>query len=376
MKEGEDMFTKYIDNFADEFGPEQIIHIYDPKTQLRAIVVIDNLALGPAIGGTRMAPDVSTREVFRLARAMTLKNAVNGLKHGGAKSGIVADPQSPDKETMVRTFARAIRDIKGYIPGPDMGTDEQSMAWVHEEIGRAVGLPRALGGLPLDELGMTGYGVAVAADVASDAIGLPLKDARVVIQGFGNVGKASAKFLLERGVKVIAVNDSKGTLYDSAGIDIPALIHFVESGKKVADSRLGQSMDRDALLSIESEIFIPAARPDVFTELNQHLLNTKLVLEGANIPIIREAAEKLHNRGIWIIPDIIANSGGVICAATEYQGLTADDAFAIIRDTIGRNTKEVIRRVREEKIIPHKAALGMAREPIDAAMGRNSVVKL
>ncbi|MDH3256642.1 MAG: Glu/Leu/Phe/Val dehydrogenase, partial [Nitrospinota bacterium] len=162
------MFTQYIDNFVDELGPEQIIHIYDPKTQLRAIVAIDNLSLGPAIGGTRMAPDVSTREVFRLARAMTLKNAVNGLKHGGAKSGIVADPQSPNKETLVRAFARAIRDIKSYIPGPDMGTDEQSMAWVHEEIGRAVGLPRMLGGLPLDELGMTGFGVAVAADVASD----------------------------------------------------------------------------------------------------------------------------------------------------------------------------------------------------------------
>ena len=368
------MYTQYMDNFADEFGPQQITHIYDPKTQLRAIVVIDNLALGPAIGGTRMAPDVSTREVFRLARAMTLKNAVNGLKHGGAKSGIVADPRSPNKESLVRTFARSIRDIKGYIPGPDMGTDEQSMAWVHEEIGRAVGLPRLLGGLPLDELGMTGYGVAMAADVASDAIGLPLKDARVVIQGFGNVGKAAAKFLLERGVKVIAVNDSKGTLYDSAGIDIPSLIQFVKTGGKVADSRLGEALERDALLSLETEIFIPAARPDVFTMLNQHLLNTQLVLEGANIPITREAAEKLHGRGVWIIPDIIANSGGVICAATEYQGLTADDAFATIRETIGRNTREVLRRVREEKIVPHKAALDMAREPIDAAMGRKATV--
>jgi glutamate dehydrogenase (NAD(P)+)/glutamate dehydrogenase (NADP+) len=370
------MYTQYIDNFADEFGPEQIIHIYDPKTQLRAIVVIDNLALGPAIGGTRMAPDVTTREVFRLARAMTLKNAVNGLKHGGAKSGIVADPRSSDKETLVRAFARTIRDLKGYIPGPDMGTDEQSMAWVHEEIGRAVGLPRMLGGLPLDELGMTGYGVAVAADVASEALGLPLKGARVVIQGFGNVGKAAAKFLLERGVKVIAVNDSKGTLHDSAGIDIPSLIQFVKAGGKVADSRLGESMERDALLAMESELFIPAARPDVFTELNQHLLNTQLVLEGANIPITREAAEKLHNRGVWIIPDIIANSGGVICAATEYQGLMADDAFAAIRETIQRNTKEVLRRVQEEKTLPHKAALDMAREPIDAAMGRNATVQL
>ena len=368
------MSTHYIDNFADELGPEQIIHIYDPKTQLRAIVAIDNLALGPAIGGTRMAPDVTTREVFRLARAMTLKNAVNGLKHGGAKSGIVADSRSPDKETLVRTFARAIRDLKDYIPGPDMGTDEQSMAWVHEETGRAVGLPRMLGGLPLDELGMTGYGVAVAADVASEEIGLPLKGARVIIQGFGNVGKAAARFLLERGVKVIAVNDSRGTLCDPVGIDIPSLIRFVEAGGKVADSRLGQPMERDAMLSIESELFIPAARPDVFTELNQHLLNTRLVLEGANIPITRDAAEKLHDRGIWIVPDIIANSGGVICAATEYKGLTAEDAFAAIRETIGPNTKELLRRVRDPKSYPHAAALAMAREPILAAMGQTTAV--
>jgi glutamate dehydrogenase/leucine dehydrogenase len=257
-----------------------------------------------------------------------------------------------------------------------MGTDEKSMAWVHEEIGRAVGLPRILGGLPLDELGMTGYGVAVAADVASDAIGLPLKGARAVVQGFGNVGKATAKFLLERGVKIIAVNDSKGTLHDSAGIDIPSLIQFVETGGKVGESGLGDAMERDALLAMETEIFIPAARPDVFTELNQHLLNTQLVLEGANIPITREAAEKLHNRGVWIIPDIIANSGGVICAATEYQGLTVDDAYTATRETIGRNTKEVLRRVREENIVPHQAALNMAREPIDAAMDRNTTVEL
>lgn len=366
------MRTQYIDSFADDLGPEQIIHIYDPKTQLRAIVAIDNLTLGPAIGGCRMAPDVTTREVFRLARAMTLKNAVNGLHHGGAKSGIVADPGSPDKELLVRTFARSIREIKGYIVGPDMGTDEQSMAWVHEEIGRAVGLPRLLGGLPLDELGMTGYGVAVAADVASEALDLPLKGARVVIQGFGNVGKAAAQFLLERGVKVIAVNDSKGTLHDPAGIDIPALLRFVETGGKVADSRLGQPMTRDDLLTLESDIFIPAARPDVFTMQNQHLLNTQLVLEGANIPITVEAMEKLHDRGVWIIPDIIANSGGVICAATEHKGLTANDAFAAIRETIGRNTKEVLRRVREEKVYPHQAALKMAREPIETAMGQAS----
>lgn len=362
------MNTRYVDNFADDLGPEKIIHLYDPKTQLRAIVVVDNLALGPAIGGCRMAADVSTREVFRLARAMTLKNAVNGLKHGGAKSGILADPATPEKEMLVRRFARLIADLKEYIPGPDMGTDETAMAWVHEEIGRAVGLPRDRGGLPLDELGMTGFGVAIAADVACDRLGLPLKDSRVVIQGFGNVGRAAARFLLERGVKVIAVNDSRGALHDPAGIDIPALIERTRQGVKVADSGLGDALPRDFLLRIESDLFVPAARPDVFSELNQNELNTKLVLEGANIPITLEAARRIHDRGIWIVPDIIANSGGVICAATEYHGGTAEAAFAAIEKTIGANTAEVIRRVREDGVYPHQAAQAMAREPIEKAM--------
>jgi len=360
---------QYVDSFADEFGPAKIIHIYEPKTKLKAIVVIDNLALGPSIGGCRMAEDVSTREVFRLARAMTLKNSVNGLKFGGGKSGIVADPRCGDKETLVRQFARSIREITEYIPGPDMGTDEKSMAWVHEEIQRAVGLPRLMGGLPLDELGATGFGVAIAADTAGALLGLPLKGARVIIQGFGNVGKAAAKFLLERGAKIIAVSDSKGALHDSAGIDVPALIEFVKSGKKVAESPLGQSLARDDMLKIESEIFVPAARPDVFVESNQEWLKTHLVLEGANIPITHEAARMMHDRDIAIIPDIIANSGGVICAATEYEGFTEKDAFQRIRDTISRNTKEVLRRVGDEKLYPHDAALLMAKEPIERAMG-------
>jgi glutamate dehydrogenase/leucine dehydrogenase len=363
------MSTQYMDLFADDLGPVKIIHIYEPKTRLRAIVVVDNLAMGPSIGGCRMAPDVSTREVFRLARAMTLKNAVNHIRYGGGKSAILADHNSEQKETLVREFARAIRDLKDYIPGPDMGTDEQSMAWIHGEIGRAVGLPRMMGGLPLDELGATGFGVSVAGDAASKWLGMPLKGARVVIQGFGNVGRAAAKFLLERDAKVIAVSDSKGALYDTAGLDIPALMEWVKTGQKVAESKLGEALNREALLKIESDIFIPAARPDVFTEANQKLLKTKLVLEGANIPITHEAARQMHDRGIVVIPDIIANSGGVICAAAEYEGLTEKDAFKSIHDTIHQNTKELLKRVKEGKLYPHDVAMKMAREPIEKKMG-------
>ena len=139
---------------------------------MKAIVVVDNVACGPAIGGTRMAPDVSFEECFRLARAMTLKNAAAGLPHGGAKSVIFGDPSmDPDlKERWIRAFAQGIRGITDYIPGPDMGTNETAMAWVKDEIGRAVGLPRVLGGIPLDEIGATGWGLAVAAS-ATDSSG-------------------------------------------------------------------------------------------------------------------------------------------------------------------------------------------------------------
>ena len=146
------MSAHYVDSFADDLGPEKIVHIYEPKSGLKAIVVIDNLSLGPAVGGCRMAPDVDTREVFRLARAMTLKNALSDLPNGGAKSAILSDPSVPNKETLVREFAQAIKHLPDYIPGPDMGTDETCMAYIHDEIGRAVGLPQVLGGLPLDEL--------------------------------------------------------------------------------------------------------------------------------------------------------------------------------------------------------------------------------
>jgi glutamate dehydrogenase/leucine dehydrogenase len=178
--------------FADELGPLKLVQIWRPTLGLQAIVAIDNVACGPAIGGVRMAPDVTAEEAFRLARAMTLKNAAAGLPHGGGKSVVFADPKMPvaDKERLIRAFAGAIADLADYIPGPDMGTDELAMAWIRDETGRAVGLPRELGGIPLDAIGATGFGLVVAIEVAAKRLGLPLAAARVAIQGFRLGGQA------------------------------------------------------------------------------------------------------------------------------------------------------------------------------------------
>ena len=180
--------------FADDLGPARIVHVYEPSVGLRGTLVVDNVAIGPSIGGLRMAPDVSTEECFRLARAMTLKNAAAGLPHGGGKSVLYGDPKMPlaDKERLVRAMACALGDMQDYIFGPDMGTDETCMAWVKDETGRAAGLPRELGGIPLDELGATGFGLCHAAEVAAPFADLELPGARVAVQGMGAVGLHAA----------------------------------------------------------------------------------------------------------------------------------------------------------------------------------------
>jgi len=153
---------------ADDMGPSKVIHVLEPSVGLRGVLVVDNVARGPSIGGLRMAPDVSVEECMRLARAMTLKNAAAGLPYGGGKSVIAADPSMPveRKEELIRAMARSLRNIEEYIFGPDMGTDETCMAWVRDEIGRAVALPRDLGGIPLDEIGATGWGLFNAVQAA------------------------------------------------------------------------------------------------------------------------------------------------------------------------------------------------------------------
>ncbi len=148
---------------VDNLGPLKVVHFYFARTDFRAILVVDNAALGPSIGGVRVSPSVTIEEVTRLARTMTLKNSASDLHHGGGKAGIIADPSSPHIERYFRLFARQIRDFSDYIPGPDMGSNEESMAWIYDEIGRAVGLPEEIGGLPLDKLGATGFGLAECA---------------------------------------------------------------------------------------------------------------------------------------------------------------------------------------------------------------------
>ena len=356
--------------FADDLGPLKLVHIHRSSVGLKAVVVIDNVACGPAIGGVRMAPDVSTEEAFRLARAMTFKNAAAGLPHGGGKSVIFADPKMPlhDKERLIRAFAAAIGDLRDYIPGPDMGTDELAMGWIKDEIGRAVGLPREIGGIPLDEIGATGFGLVAAIDVAREHIGLPLAGARVVIQGFGSVGKHAARLLAERGAVLVAASDTSGTLADPDGLDLAALLALKAEGRALHDYPRGRKLGMDAVIDIPCEIWIPAARPDVVHAGNVARLQTRIVAEGANIPLSAEAEQALAVRGVLVLPDFIANAGGVICAAVEYRDGTQSAALAFIDEKIRANTKAVLGEVRRTGVLPRAAATSLATDRVRRAM--------
>ena len=356
--------------FCDELGPKTILHCHQPSIGLKAILVVDNVAAGPAIGRVRMAPDVSLEECFRLARAMTFKNAAAGLAHGGGKSVIFADPaMDPSrKEELVRAFACAIGPVGDYIPGPDMGTDEAAMAWVKDEIGRSVGLPREVGGIPLDEIGATGFGLVAAAEVAQDHAGIDLEGARVAVQGFGSVGKHAARFFVEKGAILVAASDSRGTVYDPGGLDVAALIIVKEQGDHVADLPQGDKLVGDAIVGVDCDIWVPAARPDVIRADNAGNVKAKLVVQGANIGVTEEAEAILAERGVVCVPDFISNAGGVICAAVEYHGGTEAQAFQTIDEKIRANTAEVLDRAKTGGIPPRTAAVAMAGERVRRAM--------
>jgi glutamate dehydrogenase (NAD(P)+) len=356
---------------ADELGPFKVIHVHEPSIGLKAVLVVDNVARGPSIGGVRMAPDVTTEECARLARAMTFKNAAAGLPHGGGKAVLLGDPKidKAQKAILIRGLACALREVEQYIFAPDMGTDEECMAWIKDEIDRVVALPREVGGIPLDEIGATGFGLSHVVDVALNFCNFNIQGARFAVQGFGAVGKHVTRFLVRDGAIPVAVSDSQGTICNAKGLDVDKLIALKNAGKSVVEYADGEKRDGDAIVDIDCDIWIPAARPDVIHEDNVERLKARMVVEGANIPITYGAEKRLHEKGILCIPDFIANAGGVICAAMEYQGASQSDALETIEEKLRCNTQEVLESARQDLILPRDAALAMARRRVQQAMG-------
>jgi glutamate dehydrogenase (NAD(P)+) len=360
----------------DEFGFEKIVEVYDQKTGMQGVCVIHNSARGTGKGGIRMVPDITTEEVMGLAKAMTWKNAMADIPFGGAKSGIKADPKKmtpEEKEAVVRAFARKIAELipDQYIAGPDMNMAEKDMAEIAGELkekNAATGKPASMGGLP-HELGSTGYGVAISTKVAVDFLGLDMNSMKVAIEGFGNVGTFSMEHLTEMGAKVVAVSDSKGTIYDENGLDYEALMKTKSEKKTVTAHDKGKVLGTKDLFELPVDILIPGARPNVITSENVGNVKAKIISEAANLPIPYETEKVLMKKGITIIPDFVANAGGVISSWCETMGWDPDAMFSIVRSKISANTRVMLERAKDKDT--RKAALDIAKERVlDAMMNR------
>ena len=208
----------------------------------------------------------------------------------------------PQKEQLIRAFAGAIAGLTEYVPGPDMGTDELAMGWIHDEIHRAVGLPRELGGIPLDEIGATGFGLAAAVEVACDAISLDLKGARLAVQGFGAVGKHTARFLSQKGCVLVACSDSSGTLSSADGLDVSALISLKNTNQNVTDFPRGDKANTDAIIDVPCDIWIPAARPDVLNKRTRADLRPGLWPKGLTYRAHRRRSRTWSPAASWFCP--------------------------------------------------------------------------
>jgi len=358
-----------LDKFADELGPEKIVEVYDPITGMRGFTVIDNTVLGPAKGGIRMTATVDVKEVFRLARAMTLKNALADLPFGGGKSGIIYDKktQKNKKEDFMRAFARILRNLSPseYVAAPDINTTEKDMSIyvaANGNFNSATGKPVALCqriagkkacGLP-HELGSTGFGVAYATHMALKHKKISPKGATIAIEGFGNVGTFTFKKLERDGAKIVAVSDSKGALYNPDGIKFEE-ISEVKRGKGSVIFGKGKKIDGSKLLELPVDVLIPAALPDVINKSNMNRIKAKIIVEAANIPIPIDVEEKLSKR-ILIVPDFVANAGGVISSYAEFIGKDTKYMEKLVRNKLIKNTRHVLETAWKRKISPRKAA--------------------
>ena len=364
----------------DAYGPEEVFVAEDTEIGMRGFLVIDNTRLGPGKGGIRMTPTISREEVFRLARTMTWKNALAGIPFGGAKGGIVWNGGSEkQKESVVRSFARAIKKFipHRYIGGPDVNTGEREMKWIAEELGEwnaVTGKPadfcrdidgKKQCGLP-HELGSTGFGIARAAVIAAQRIGIDIKGSRVAIEGYGNVGSFSFQFLEAWGAKIVAIANRDTTLFNESGIDGKRLAEVKASTGSINGYEPARILSHDEIFGLPVDILIPAAVTDVIHALNKDAIKAKIIIEGANIPMKESIEDELSQKGICIVPDFVANAGGVISSYAEYKGMNAEDMFRLVDEKISASTRAVLARALETRENPRHAALTIAKAKVEA----------
>ena len=369
-------------------GPEKEVSFRLDLRLDRGLICFDsyavffNTARGPAKGGIRFAPDVTLEEITGLAELMVYKTALANIPFGGGKSAIRFDPLQYTRgeiDSIVKEYVHMLKDEIGsgtYIPAPDMGSGAHEMAIIYGEthIPESVtGKPVEVGGLP-GRREATGRGVAtVAIASAEELLAKPIDKTEIAVQGFGNVGSWTCRFLSEAGARIVAVTDITGGLYNEHGIDIQDLSQYTQEAGPLVDYG-HQSITNEELLALDVDILVPAACGHVITEENADGVKAKMIVEGANAPTTKEADEILKRKGIPVLPDILANSGGVIASYVEWRRAKSgsitkiEETYETIDTLISESLAKVTNLARTEGASYREMALAIAVEQVIKAM--------
>ena len=342
--------------------------------------VTHNIARGPSKGGIRYHPDVTADEVKALAMWMTWKCSLMGLPFGGAKGGVVCDPKSMtpgELERMTRRFTSEIINEIGPekdIPAPDVGTDAATMAWIfdtysmnkgHSVLGVVTGKPLTIGG-SLGRVEATARGSLYCLQSVLEKRGKSVQGLRVAVQGFGNVGSYFARFAAEEGATVVAISDSGGGIYNANGVDVAAAFAHKRGGGSLSELKGGDAITNDELIVVDCDVLAPCALEQVITEANADQVKATLVVEGANGPVTPAADDVLEGNEVLVLPDVLANAGGVVVSYFEWvQGLQEyfwkeDEVNARLNEIVTRAFEEMWATYEERKISMRMAAYGVA----------------
>lgn len=343
---------------------------------------------GPAKGGIRYHPSVTLDETRALAALMTLKTAVVNIPYGGAKGAVVCNPKlmsQGELERLTRRYASEISVLIGPerdIPAPDIGTNPQVMAWImdtysmlkgYSVLGVVTGKPIGVGGSK-GRFEATGRGCTVSAKLAAAHLGISLNRATVVVQGFGNVARSAAKLLAADGCRIIAISDSKGGTYNPKGLDLESLLNYKKQTGSVVGFADSESVTNTELLALPCDILVPAAIEDQIVKANAPDVKARIIVEGANAPTTPEASEILNDKGVFVVPDILANAGGVVVSYFEWvQGVQAffwseDEVNHQLQRVMDSAFGEVLEMSQREKVDMRDAAYMLAIKRIADAM--------
>lgn len=347
-----------------------------------------NSTLGPYKGGIRYHQNVNLGEVAGLAALMMVKNSVMGLPYGGGKGGVTCDPTKlsrTEKQNITRRYTSELGPFIGPtkdIPAPDVGTDSQTMAWMMDTYSQETGFaqPGVVTGKPIEiggslgRTGATGLGVIYVTERAYERMGKTMKGTKIAIQGFGNVGSHAALYAEERGAKIVAVSDVSGGYFNGDGFNVKELMDYITEHKSLAGYSKGQKISNEELLTLDVDCLMPCALEGQITEKNADKIKAKMIVEGANGPVTNAATKILHERGIFIVPDIIANGGGVVVSYFEW----VQDIMSFFWDEneINGRLKSIITKAfdkgytmsQEKKVDMRQAAMAVSVDRLQKAM--------